>query len=35
MITNNKLLLKPKLEEEKTVGIIKNIENGLIIPPVI
>tara|TARA_B110000914_G_scaffold112567_1_gene98520 strand:+ start:91 stop:204 length:114 start_codon:yes stop_codon:yes gene_type:complete len=32
--TNNKLLLKPKFDDEKIVGIIKKIEKGLTIPPV-
>jgi len=32
--TNNKLLLKPMLDDEKIVGIIKKIEKGLAIPPV-
>ena len=30
MTTSNKLVLKPKLEDEKTVGINKKITNGLI-----
>ena len=34
MVTNNKLLLKPKLDDEKIVGIIKNIAKGFTIPPV-
>ena len=34
IITNNKLLLKPKLDDEKIAGIIKKIENGFAIPPV-
>ena len=34
VITNNKLVLKPKLDEAKTLGIIKNMINGLTIPPV-
>ena len=34
MTTNDKLLLKPKLDEEKILGIIKKIEKGLAIPPV-
>ena len=34
IITNNKLLLKPKFDEEIIVGIIKKIEKGLAIPPV-
>ena len=29
-----KLAFKSRLDEEKTLGIIKNIENGLRIPPV-
>ena len=32
--TNNKLVLKPKFDEAKTLGINKNIENGFTIPPV-
>jgi hypothetical protein len=31
--TNNKLLLKPKLDDENIAGIIKKIEKGFIIPP--
>jgi hypothetical protein len=34
ILTNNKLLLKPKLDDEKMVGIIKKIEKGFAIPPV-
>ena len=34
MLTKNKLLLNHKLDDEKIVGIIKNIEKGFIIPPV-
>ena len=34
MITSNKLVLKPKLDDEKTVGINKKITNGLATPPV-
>jgi hypothetical protein len=34
MLTNNKLLLKPKLDDEKIAGIIKKIEKGFTIPPV-
>ena len=34
MIVNNKLLLKPKLNDEKIAGIIKNIEKVFAIPPV-
>ena len=34
MEANNKLHLKPKLDDEKIVGIIKKMENGLEIPPV-
>ena len=33
-LTNNKLLLKPKLDEENIAGIIKKIEKGFIITPV-
>ena len=32
--TNNKLVLKLKFDEEKTLGINKKIENGLATPPV-
>ena len=32
--TNNKLVLKPKLDEAKTLGIKINITNGLTTPPV-
>ena len=32
--TNNRLVLKPKLDDEKILGIIKKIEKGLLIPPV-
>ena len=32
--TNNKLLFKPKFDDEKIVGIIKKIEKGFVIPPV-
>ena len=32
--TNNKLVLKPRLEEAKTLGIIIKITKGLTIPPV-
>ena len=31
---NDKLLLRPKFDEEKIVGIIKKIEKGFTIPPV-
>jgi hypothetical protein len=34
IIINNKLLLKPKLNDEKIAGIIKNIEKVFAIPPV-
>jgi hypothetical protein len=34
ILANNKLLLKPKFDDEKIVGIIKKIEKGLTIPPV-
>ena len=34
ILTNKKLLLKLKFDDEKIVGIIKKIENGLAIPPV-
>ena len=34
IVTNNKLLLNPKFDEEKIAGIIKKIEKGLTIPPV-
>jgi hypothetical protein len=33
-LTNNKLLLKPRLDDENIAGTIKKIENGFIIPPV-
>jgi hypothetical protein len=33
-LTNNKLLLKLKLDDENIAGIIKKIEKGFIIPPV-
>ena len=29
-MTNNRLVLKPKLDEAKTLGINRNIENGLL-----
>ena len=32
--TSNKLVLIPKFEEEKILGISKNIIKGLVIPPV-
>ena len=32
-VTSKKLLLKPKFDDEKIVGIIIKIENGLVIPP--
>ena len=32
--TNKVLVLKLKLDEEKTLGINKKITNGLVIPPV-
>tara|TARA_B100000787_G_scaffold102309_1_gene75690 strand:- start:782 stop:889 length:108 start_codon:yes stop_codon:yes gene_type:complete len=34
MLTNKKLLLKPKFEVEKIAGIIKKIEKAFAIPPV-
>tara|TARA_B110000459_G_scaffold147116_1_gene160322 strand:+ start:139 stop:246 length:108 start_codon:yes stop_codon:yes gene_type:complete len=34
MLAKNKLLLKPKFDDEKIVGIIKKIEKGFTIPPV-
>ena len=34
VLTNDKLLLKPKFDDEKIGGIIKKIEKGLAIPPV-
>ena len=34
MLASNKLLLKPKFDDEKIVGIIKKIEKGFAIPPV-
>ena len=34
MLTNKKLLLKPKYNDEKILGIIKKIEKGFVIPPV-
>ena len=34
MLTNKTLLLKPKYNDEKIFGIIKNIEKGFTIPPV-
>ena len=34
VITNNKFVLKPKFEDAKTLGIIKNIIKGFTIPPV-
>ena len=33
-LTDNKLILKPKLDDENIAGIIKKIEKGFIIPPV-
>ena len=32
--TNNKFVLKPRFEEAKTLGIKRNIINGLTTPPV-
>ena len=32
--TSNKLLLIPKQEDEKMIGIIKKIEKGFAMPPV-
>ena len=32
--TNKKLVLKLRLEDEKTLGIIKKITNGFVTPPV-
>ena len=32
--TSNKLVLFPKFEDEKTLGISKNITKGFITPPV-
>ena len=32
--TKNKFVLKPRFEEAKTLGIIRNIINGLTTPPV-
>ena len=32
--TNSKLVLKPKLDEAKTLGIKRNITNGFTTPPV-
>ena len=34
VITNSKLVLKPKFEEANTLGIIKKIIKGFTIPPV-
>ena len=35
VIAANKIFaLRPKLEDEKTLGIIKKIEKGFVIPPV-
>ena len=34
MLANDKLLLKPKFDDEKIVGINKKIEKGFAIPPV-
>ena len=34
MDTNKILVLKLKFEDEKTLGINKNITNGLVTPPV-
>ena len=34
MLTKSKLLLKPRFDDEKIIGIIKKIEKGFIIPPV-
>jgi hypothetical protein len=32
--TKNRLLLKPRFDDEKIAGIIKKIEKGFAIPPV-
>jgi hypothetical protein len=34
IITKSELLLNPKFDDEKIVGIIKKIEKGFAIPPV-
>ena len=34
MLANNKLLLRPKFDDENIVGTIKNIEKGFATPPV-
>jgi hypothetical protein len=34
MLTNKILLLNPKYNDEKILGIIKKIAKGLVIPPV-
>ena len=34
VITNNRLVLNPKFDEAKTLGIIKKITKGFAIPPV-
>ena len=34
ILTNNKLLLNPRFDDEKIIGIIKKIAKGFIIPPV-
>ena len=34
IVTKDRLLLKPKFDDDKIAGIIKKIEKGLRIPPV-